>query len=56
MDKNKLWKWSLLVILVLWSLTLSYPLQDVKNEEGAIVKKGRIKLGLDLTGKSTTRD
>lgn len=41
MDKNKLWKWSLLGILVLWSLSLVTPLDK------------KVKLGLDLKGGSS---
>jgi SecD/SecF fusion protein len=41
MDKNKLWKWLLLGILVLWSVTLVTPFDQ------------KIKLGLDLKGGSS---
>ena len=50
MDKNKLWKWLLLGILVLWSITLIAPPFDKLNEEGVVVQKGKIKFGLDLKG------
>ncbi|HEY5653791.1 MAG TPA: protein translocase subunit SecD [Pontiella sp.] len=41
MDKNKLWKWLLLGILVLWSLSLVLPVDQ------------KVKLGLDLKGGSS---
>jgi SecD/SecF fusion protein len=53
MDKNKLWKWLLLGFLVIWSLTLISPPFDQKNDEGMVIKKGKIKLGLDLKGGSS---
>jgi len=53
MDKNKLWKWLLLGFLVLWSITLITPPFDKFNEEGVLVQKGKIKLGLDLKGGSS---
>lgn len=53
MDKNKLWKWLLLGILVLWSVTLVSPPFDKTDEDGNIVQKGKVKLGLDLKGGSS---
>ncbi len=53
MDKNKLWKWLLLGILILSSLTLVVPPFDVKNDEGHVIRRGKIKLGLDLKGGSS---
>ena len=50
MNKDALWKWILLIGITSWSLALVYPLQDVKNAEGNLVQKGKIKLGLDLQG------
>ncbi|MDF7797935.1 protein translocase subunit SecD [Pontiellaceae bacterium B1224] len=41
MDKNKLWKWMLLTLLVIWSFALVTPL------------KQKVKLGLDLKGGSS---
>jgi len=41
MDKNKLWKWLLLGLLVIWSLALVTPLDQ------------KVKLGLDLKGGSS---
>jgi preprotein translocase subunit SecD len=41
MDKNKLWKWMLLGILVVWSLALVTPVEQ------------KVKLGLDLKGGSS---
>ncbi|MBT8042825.1 MAG: hypothetical protein KJN98_06610, partial [Pontiella sp.] len=41
MDKNKLWKWLLLGILVLWSISLVTPISQ------------KVKLGLDLKGGSS---
>ena len=41
MDKNKLWKWMLLGILVIWSFSLITPLDQ------------KVKLGLDLKGGSS---
>ncbi|MDF7823972.1 protein translocase subunit SecD [Pontiellaceae bacterium B12227] len=41
MDKNKLWKWLLLALLVIWSFALVTPLDQ------------KIKLGLDLKGGSS---
>ena len=41
MDKNKLWKWLLLLFLVIWSFALVTPLDQ------------KIKLGLDLRGGSS---
>ena len=53
MDKNKLWKWLLLGFLLLWSVTLVLPPMDQKDEEGHIIKRGKVKLGLDLQGGSS---
>ena len=41
MDKNKLWKWLLLLFLVIWSFALITPLEK------------KVKLGLDLKGGSS---
>ena len=41
MDKNKLWKWLLLLFLVIWSFALITPLDK------------KVKLGLDLKGGSS---
>lgn len=41
MDKNKLWKWMLLALLVIWSFALVTPLSQ------------KVKLGLDLKGGSS---
>jgi SecD/SecF fusion protein len=38
MDKNALWKWLFFVVLLVWSITLVYPLSE------------KVKLGLDLQG------
>ncbi|MFH0880029.1 MAG: protein translocase subunit SecD, partial [Lentisphaerota bacterium] len=38
MDKNALWKWLILLVLVVWSIAIVTPLKD------------KIKLGLDLRG------
>ncbi|VGO13819.1 hypothetical protein PDESU_02376 [Pontiella desulfatans] len=53
MDKNKLWKWLLLGVLVIWSLTLAVPPFDKYDDEGNLVSRGKIKLGLDLKGGSS---
>jgi SecD/SecF fusion protein len=53
MDKNKLWKWLLLGVLVIWSLTLAFPPFDKYDDEGNLVTRGKIKLGLDLKGGSS---
>lgn len=53
MDKNKLWKWMLLGILVLWSLALTYPPMDQKDADGNVTSRGKIRLGLDLKGGSS---
>ena len=53
MDKNKLWKWLLLGLLVLWSFTLAVPPFDKYDDEGNLVARGKIKLGLDLRGGSS---
>lgn len=53
MDKNKLWKWLLLGFLVIWSLALTTPPFDKVDEEGNVVRRGKIKLGLDLKGGSS---
>jgi len=50
MDKNAMWKWLALIVITVWSLTLVTPPFDVENEQGALVKEGKIKLGLDLKG------
>lgn len=50
MDKNAIWKWLLLVMLTAWSLVLVTPLADVKDEQGNVIKRGKVKLGLDLQG------
>ena len=38
MDKNAIWKWLILIVLVAWSIVIVTPLKD------------KIKLGLDLRG------
>ncbi|MDH3982558.1 MAG: hypothetical protein OES84_06600, partial [Kiritimatiellaceae bacterium] len=53
MDKNKLWKWLLLGLLVIWSIALVSPPFDKKDDAGNIVQKGKVKLGLDLKGGSS---
>ncbi len=53
MDKNKLWKWLLLGFLILASLALVTPPFDVKDDQGHVVKRGKVKLGLDLKGGSS---
>ena len=53
MDKHKLWKWLLLAFLVIWSLTLVMPPKDQYDADGNLVKRGKIKLGLDLRGGSS---
>ncbi len=53
MDKNKLWKWLLLGFLILFSLALVIPPMDVKDDQGHVIKRGKIKLGLDLKGGSS---
>ncbi len=53
MDKNKLWKWLLLGVLVLWSLSLTIPPVDKYDDEGNLVQKGKIQLGIDLKGGSS---
>lgn len=53
MDKNKFWKWLLLAIMLLFSIALIYPPVDKTNEHGAVIQKGKIKLGLDLRGGSS---
>jgi SecD/SecF fusion protein len=53
MDKNKLWKVIALVFAVLASLTLVWPPFDQRNEDGDVIRKGKIVLGLDLKGGSS---
>ncbi len=53
MDKNKLWKWLLLGFLILGSLTLVTPPFDKLDAEGNVVRRGKLKLGLDLKGGSS---
>ncbi|MBN2704384.1 MAG: protein translocase subunit SecD [Pontiellaceae bacterium] len=53
MDKNKMWKWLLLGGLLVCSIWMITPPGDVKDDKGNIVKKGKIKLGLDLQGGSS---
>jgi SecD/SecF fusion protein len=53
MDKNKLWKWILLGVLILSALALVTPPFDVKDDQGRVVKRGKMKLGLDLKGGSS---
>jgi SecD/SecF fusion protein len=53
MDKNKLWKWLLLAVLILASGALVWPPFDVTDDDGRVVKRGKIKLGLDLKGGSS---
>jgi SecD/SecF fusion protein len=53
MDKNKLWKWMLLGILVIWSLSLVSPPFDKFDSDGKLVSRGKVQLGLDLRGGSS---
>ncbi len=53
MDKNAVWKWLLLAVFVAGSLALVYPPTDRYDEEGRLVRRGRIQLGLDLQGGSS---
>jgi len=50
MDKHALWKWLILVGLVSFSIWTVWPPMDTRNEEGAVVRSGKIRLGLDLRG------
>jgi SecD/SecF fusion protein len=53
MDKNSLWKWLVTVVLVIGSIVLVNPPVDQKDEQGKIVRRGKIRFGLDLKGGSS---
>ena len=50
MDKQSIWKWLVLIGLTAWSIAVVYPPFDTKDEQGRIIHKGKIVLGLDLQG------
>jgi SecD/SecF fusion protein len=50
MDKNTIWKWLILVLLVVGSLAVVTPPFDKVDEEGNVVRQGKIRFGLDLEG------
>lgn len=50
MDKNTIWKWLTLLVLLAGSLALVTPPLDKKDADGNVVRSGKIRLGLDLQG------
>ena len=50
MNKNTLWKWILLLGITAWSLHLVTPPLDKEDEQGNVIREGKIKFGLDLQG------
>lgn len=50
MEKNTIWKWLILVLLVMGSLAVVWPPLDKVDENGNIVREGKIRFGLDLEG------
>jgi len=50
MDKHALWKWLILLLLVVGSLVVVWPPLDKTDEEGNVIRSGKIRLGLDLKG------
>ena len=53
MDKNKLWKWLLLAFFVAVSIFFITPPFDEKDEQGNVIQRGKVTLGLDLQGGSS---
>ena len=50
MDKFARWKVILVIVVVGLALFRAYPPLDVYNNEGKLIKEGKINLGLDLQG------
>lgn len=50
MDKHAPWKWLILLFLCATSMALVWPPFNVLDDDGRLVKPGKIKLGLDLRG------
>lgn len=50
MDKNTIWKWLILILLVVGSLAVVTPPFDKVDEEGNVIREGKIRFGLDLKG------
>ena len=48
--RNNLWKWVVLALVAVFSIYVTLPVSDVKDENGKVVEKGKIRLGLDLKG------
>ncbi len=48
--RNNLWKWVTLAVVAIFSIYVTLPVSDVKDDEGKVVQKGKIRLGLDLKG------
>ncbi|MFC1497835.1 protein translocase subunit SecD [Verrucomicrobiota bacterium] len=53
MDKNAIWKWLILTVLVAMSLALVVPPLDKKDAAGHVIRPGKIRRGLDLMGGSS---
>ena len=53
MQKNAMWKWMLLIVLCGLSVWVMYPPMDKVDEEGKVIRQGKIRLGLDLKGGSS---
>ena len=50
MQKNLKWKALLIIIIIGLSIWSLWPVLDIKDKDGNVVKRGRINLGLDLQG------
>ncbi|MDR2849639.1 MAG: protein translocase subunit SecD [Verrucomicrobiota bacterium] len=50
MSRNDLWKWLVLAFLAVLSAYVVVPPFDIKGENGEVSSKGKIRLGLDLSG------
>ncbi|MBQ6136842.1 MAG: protein translocase subunit SecD [Kiritimatiellae bacterium] len=48
--RNNIWKWLILALLAAVSVHVTCPMKDVKNDAGEVVERGKVRLGLDLSG------
>ena len=48
--RNNIWKWLTLIVLAAVAFHVTLPMKDVVDEKGVVVQRGKVRLGLDLSG------
>ena len=48
--RNNIWKWLILFLLAAVSVHVTCPVKDVRDDNGVVVQRGKVRLGLDLSG------